>query len=365
MVKPGLNLDGLDAILAGQAGRNGWSLCVGAGVSRPMFADWPSLVAELADRVERDGSEQARTLLQQYSPDALIESVKNRLGVSEAEFSALLAEQLYAPLKAKLSAKDYAAFAGVLAAPRWPEISKPMWKDFLRVLDREFRYTTLYGLAEVVAAVVESELAPKCILSFNAEPTFLFALHGKLVQRNADLRDPTPVEGELRQYFDRVTHGISPRSPTRIPFYFCHGLLPIPGVAVRGDQRASVDKLVFSEGSYLAMANNAFSWQSSVFLDACVGSCIVFVGVSLSDPNMRRWLSWVHANKISELRERGFATKESTSHLWIRTPPDDEQLRPWLEATVAHLGVRIVWIPKWSAAGECLWRLLGRDARAA
>ena len=142
-----------------------------------------------------------------------------------------------------------------------------------------------------------------------------------------------------------------------IPYVFCHGLLPVTTNPHKFS--TSIDKLVFLEEEYLHLANNSFSWQSTTFINTCISQHIVFVGTSLTDPNMRRWLSWTHANRLDEMRQNGIDIKDSTQHYWIRTIPNDKNTMPWIEAAVSHLGVRIVWIDNWSQVGLALNKMLG------
>ena len=154
-----------------------------------------------------------------------------------------------------------------------------------------------------------------------------------------------------------MTNGISNQGSKQIPFFFCHGLLPITENAHTFS--TSLDKLVFLEEEYLQLANNSFSWQATTFLNACTTQHIVFIGTSLIDPNMRRWLSWVHTNRINEMRQNGINVDCSTQHYWIRTLPKDKTIMPWIEAIVAHLGVRIIWIDDWSQSALALEKILG------
>jgi hypothetical protein len=172
-----------------------------------------------------------------------------------------------------------------------------------------------------------------------------------------------PSKGEMRQYLDIVNRSVSVRRVGRVPYIFCHGLLPVPGAQLTRPYMPSLDKLVFAEASYLKLANLSFSWQSSAFLDVCGFWRTVFVGVSLSDPNMRRWLGWLHSNRTSELRESGGYEGASTYHLWIRKAPSDEDEKRWIESTVAHLGVRLVWVREWTEAGDALAKMLGLGER--
>ena len=101
------------------------------------------------------------------------------------------------------------------------------------------------------------------------------------------------------------------------------------------------------------------SWQAINFIDNCMYSKMVFVGVSLSDANMRRWLSWIHSNKMEEFRINGFTCKDPTEHFWINKKPKTDVEKVWMEESVAHLGVRLVWIDEWNQVGEVLRKMLG------
>lgn len=54
-------------------------------------------------------------------------------------------------------------------------------------------------------------------------------------------------------------------------------------------------------------------------------------GVSLSDSNIRRWLGWIHNNKVQELKSNGIAYSESTEHFWIYKKPESEIGRVWVD----------------------------------
>ena len=86
---------------------------------------------------------------------------------------------------------------------------------------------------------------------------------------------------------------------------------------------------------------------------------VIFVGVSLTDPNMRKWLSWIHQNRLAEYNELGVTVKDSTQHYWIKTLPKTKEEEIWFESVVAHLGVRIIWINNWDEAGTALLKMLG------
>jgi len=172
-------------------------------------------------------------------------------------------------------------------------------------------------------------------------------------------KENTDNNESKKKQFDLVTHSISDRKSGRIPYYFIHGLLPIPSNVKKRKLIESTDKLIFSESEYLQLANSVFSWQSSVFLEVSSTTSIVFIGVSLSDTNMRRWLSWIHKNRINELELKHSYSGASTTHYWLTVAPSSVDEKAWIESSVDYLGVRIIWLDSWDQIGEALRLMLG------
>jgi hypothetical protein len=72
--------------------------------------------------------------------------------------------------------------------------------------------------------------------------------------------------------------------PNEIPVYHVHGYLPRAG-AIAADT-----ELVFSEDAYHSQFIDAFSWSNLIQLNKLTQNTCLFIGVSLTDPNMRRLL---------------------------------------------------------------------------
>ena len=80
---------------------------------------------------------------------------------------------------------------------------------------------------------------------------------------------------------------------------------------------------------------------------------------------MRRWLTWTHTNRLREIETLESRTVGvSTLHYWINKRPVDTQLEKIIEATVQHLGVRLVWVDEWSDAGAALNLMLSNKTPA-
>ena len=267
MAKKGLDISTIQAVLKDVQINLGWSLCIGAGTSVPALPDWFSLVERLInhnccpeDKIDIDVYRGMG-----FSADAMIQAVRNRLHISDDEFIQLLSEEVYAPIRDKINLNEWQSFI----------------KDCL-LID-----TSANLLAEVVVEAIRNDQAPKAILTFNGEAVFLALLNYYYWINRTDNRNK----------FDRIINGISYKCIDRIPYIHCHGVLPINDAKPRKGRNAN-EKLVFLEESYLQLANSPMSWQAINFIENCMQSKMVFVGVSLTDPNMRRWLGWIHNNKV-------------------------------------------------------------------
>jgi hypothetical protein len=260
----------------------------------------------------------------------------------------VLSRLLYADLKTALNAEEWKLVKHLFARLGAGVLLSREAENLLSCFTEHFPAATPLQLAEAMTRAIENDLPPSHVMSFNAEPLLLVLI-------NAYVRVNTQLP--VKKIFDVSLRGISYKRTDRMPFHFWHGLLPLPGEKpLRA--AASIDKLIFSETEYLGLAGSMFSWQSAVFLNAAMTNSIVFVGLSFSDPNLRRWLGFVHRNRMEELRRVGVKTDASTRHYWIRTRPSSKVQEEWIEAAVAHLGVRVVWIEKWTQVGACLRQML-------
>jgi hypothetical protein len=360
MAKLGVHFGAIDPFLRTRADGSGWTLCVGAGTSASMFPNWNELVRRLQARDV--GAPRAATLGADlpaaFGPDAWIEAAADRLGISYSHFVSVLADELYSDVKQRLAPDEWDLLCRAFTANQLSRCQRDEWTAFLQLIMAKFPDVSALALARVVDQVIGSALQPTSILSFNAEPLLPALIHAYANERLAKPSNPYPREGEQPRILDLVTHSTSTRSAARIPYYFCHGLLPIPHPDLSARLTSSVDKLVFAESSYLQLANAAFSWQASTFLDLASSTSLLFIGLSLSDPNVRRWLSWTHSNRTHELGLLYDAKKPSTHHYWMRRSSGDPDVERWIESAVAHLGVRMIWLESWeqieAATKACL-----------
>lgn len=349
MAKKGLEIDKIQTVLKDVVSKNGWSLCIGAGTSSPLLPDWYTLVDNLIQNNCKDEDKIDIKLYKKmgFSADAMIQAVKNNLRLSDEEFIRLLSEEIYKPIKNTVTEEEWSAFVKIQEQHNHASVTKEEWECFSHLVEGVFEQTTSNKMARVISKAVLKGVGPRTILTFNGEAIF-YALLNYYYMKS---------ETGNKTLYDRVVNSICSRKQERIPYVHCHGIIPINDVKVAKGRRAS-DKLVFSEDSYLQLANNAFSWQATSFIESCIHNRIVFIGVSLTDANMRRWLSWIHTNKMKEFQENGIEKSDSTEHYWIKKRPDTVQEKLWIEESVAHLGVRLVWIDEWAQVGEVFEKML-------
>lgn len=353
MAKSGLTLQELHRIIKED---EQWALCIGAGTSKGLIPDWMELIEKLIAELNLPSISTDNFLKKGYSLDAIIQAIKEMSGgIDDKTFIEKLSQIIYSPIQNQLSNnKEWESFKTVHDwnigyASRNTNHHKESWERFGLIKKQIFGNTTAYSMAEALAEGFMKGIKPSSILTFNGEACFLALL-------NSFLFDKT---NKIPNFFDRVINSISDRRSSGIPCYHCHGTIPIKGVKYKSGYKAD-EKLVFSEDSYLQLANNNFSWQSSSFINTCLHNKVIFVGVSLTDSNMRRWLSWIHHTKLREMELNEIKTSDtSTEHYWINKIPDDKTTKVWYENLVSLLGVRIIWIDKWEEAATAIKIILG------
>jgi hypothetical protein len=241
---------------------------------------------------------------------------------------------------------DWGPVAACMSADSPGLLSRSVWAAFMATQQQLYPNLTAAHIADVLVSARDLN-PPTTILSFNAEP-LLFAL----VNARLALTAPTDTVA-VPKLLDRQLGLTSSRRQGRVPYYFCHGYLRVPGARGTRTDAIAAEHLVFSEASYLRLANFSYSWQASVFISATSATPTVFVGLSLTDRNVRTWLAWTHSERTSELRALG-RVSPSSRHYWIRRRTGDRSLDRWVEASVAHFGIRLVWVDSWNEAGVAL-----------
>lgn len=330
MAKEGLNIKNIPQLVP--IGKP-WAICIGAGTSFPVFPSWEKLAERIVSYTSKESNKILNDITQKFSSEVILQSSYEllRFKNKDLDFSKILAGLLYQDLLAKVKEQDIRLVRSCMSS----QVPNPNldWCRFLNII-HSIGQPSADDLAQLVIDAYVNNADLKNIITFNAEP-LLPTLINAYAQIKLKKND---------KILDYITEPTTSHYSGRIPFYFCHGLVPMPGVKQRW-MNAS-DKLVFLENEYLQLANNAFSWQAITFYNILSTNTVFFIGLSFRDANIRRWLSWLHKARIDAIKLYGGAN-ESTAHYWIEKMPDSPHLKNWYEASVAHLGIRLIWIDDW------------------
>ena len=133
-------------------------------------------------------------------------------------------------------------------------------------------------------------------------------------------------------------------TPEELPIYHVHGFLPSKARL----SQAHEESLVFSEEAYHAQFSDPYSWNNIVQLNYLRSHVCLFVGLSMSDPNLRRLLEITVKKKPAT---RHYAILKDR---WLPleglegTSSDVPSLLRGLEqASLARLGVEVLWVDRY------------------
>jgi len=331
-----------------------WALCIGAGVCHGLMPDWETVTRQMLGRAGDApiSAPELRDMIRElgWSLDSLLQHALNSYqlsGRSSADFNSDLACEIYGPLLA-------AATSAGLHVPLVRLLSDPFSRDPAHVLALESFFSSNYSgssvmqIARCLLRSKDASRAPTSILTFNADVLMHAAL--TLLQ----IRQEYSRSGNLNPDFHyRALYRSTDRPNGKIPIYHIHGCItPAAG------RREARDKLVFPESSYSQLAASVYAWPQTTFLATAQASRIVFVGLSMSDPNIRRWLSWCEGYRRDDIAQLGGSPAFLSQHLWITTPSADPVIQHAKESGLLHLGVRTAFVQNWSLLEDALGNLL-------
>ena len=139
-----------------------------------------------------------------------------------------------------------------------------------------------------------------------------------------------------------------------IPIYHPHGFLP------RKKNLTSKNEIVFSEDAYHSQFIDPFSWGNLVQLNHLNNSTCLFIGISLTDPNMRRLLDVsIRKNGKGEKNHYIIKKRYSIEELYPESETiklKDKKVIPVLESIeeqdANNLGFNVIWINSFSEIPE-------------
>jgi hypothetical protein len=132
-------------------------------------------------------------------------------------------------------------------------------------------------------------------------------------------------------YTEAIKH-----DPNELPVYHVHGYLPRTG------KIPDETDIVFSEDAYHSQFIDPFSWSNLIQLNKLTQNTCLFVGVSLTDPNLRRLLD-VAWRKNPDKTLSHYILKKRPRFGAIDDVLDD--LARLLEEQDANaLGINVIWV---------------------
>ena len=167
------------------------------------------------------------------------------------------------------------------------------------------------------------------------------------------------VERNLRRL--RVKHrsvyteGVQP-ADEELGIYHVHGFIPQDK---NGYSKLTKSPLVFSEEVYHKLMLEPYNWANMTQLNYMISNTCVFIGMSMTDPNMRSLLEIAAQNKTDEeMRCRHYAimrrfrigdTQEKDTIKMFEHVNDSLQ-----ESFFGELGINIIWIDEYYEIPEIL-----------
>jgi SIR2-like domain len=350
--------------------KDGLVLFLGAGVSRESgIPSWPELTKEmlLASGVAADEIE----AIQKALPSLVSQfELARHLLASDLRFVETIYGGLYnkMPCKARLESIPR-RYKNQADWPGWPQVHSELKQN-----------KTLAAIGELLI-VDDDQVAPRrnrqvhAVLTVNADN--LVELYCE--SRTNGRRVVTMV--------DRASVG---DHPDQTPIYHLHGTLDARGENLsRGCPfELSHDRLqpitddllperVFSESEYYQTIANPSSYVNHTPQSILRRLNVLFVGTSLDDLNMRRWLHDSFRERVqhrtrylkescwSKYRDAEYeARRVSLRHFWLRPETEkDMNGKTWIvpkrhvESVMANLGVQIVWCTDFPDLHRCLAEL--------
>lgn len=334
-----------------------WTLCVGAGISRGIAPTWFDLARAVVSEIfgTTFDSDQFSKMVQDsgWSLDAWIQAAANEYvlqGNKIEKFKEIIESHLYSQIREQAKGLGLEKYlTNVLNYPK----SQPKERiiEVCEFIQNSFPNCSLLGIANFLIDAAKSGQKPRAILTFNAD-TFLETLIDLILRVN-HYKGPGP-HNHPKYYYVSVKRPGS-LAGDKIPIFHCHGsIAPLydPG-RKPSDSR---DRLVFLEQEYLATPSSPAAWAETIFLFLAQSTKLAFVGMSMSDSDIRRWMSAINREWTKDMLIYN-ATKVNPEHIWLTEKPANDINQRLLLVSQQHLGIRPAWVTNWSELAKGLRNL--------
>lgn len=335
-----------------------WTLCIGAGVSKGIVPDWHNLahhVVNSAYDLNLDQDEFQKIVSESgWSLDSWIQAAANKFladGRESADFKSLIESQIYSIIRSNATGMGLSRYLiQVLSDPHSAPRDRVI--EICDFLENTFPNSSLFQTGRALIKCAKSGTAPKAVLTFNADT--LLETYINLNLRREHYLGPGPY-GHPEFPFVQVTRPVI-KSGNNIQIIHCHGAIA-PKDTEMLRHRDSRDRLVFLEQEYLDMATSRASWGESQFLFHAHSTKMVFLGLSMADSNIRKWMNGINIEKSRDLQLFGYDGIPNPHHVWIKPEPADPRMKQVYLLSLLHLGVRPGWIESWRDVETALLNL--------
>ena len=139
-------------------------------------------------------------------------------------------------------------------------------------------------------------------------------------------------------------------SPVELPIYHVHGFLPRRGRIARDTE------IVFSEDAYHTHFIDSFSWTNLIQLNKLSQNTCLFIGLSLTDPNLRRLLDVSNRKDPSNALNHYIIKK--TPSFTNSTETIDTMTILLEEQDANELGLNVMWVEEFDEIPDLLRRII-------
>jgi hypothetical protein len=163
------------------------------------------------------------------------------------------------------------------------------------------------------------------------------------------------VSARYRKRFIRtVERASAQRRSGKINTYHVHGYLLFGELA--GSKSREADKLVLTENEYYESFGRPLQVFSYTFLHLLREHSCLFVGLSMTDQNLRRLLHYSYQERVEAYKEEEIDPPESelVRHFAIMQRSPSGLLNESRETSLRGLGVQILWIDKFDEIPKLL-----------
>ncbi len=315
------------------------ALGLGAGVSQDSgLPGWNELVCRVAEALPDFGRPAAQELLnERFDATAVATILRSKAGTDEA-FAKLVRDALYRDFgfPHALRMENYVQFAQHIRATN----------------------ATLHAVGSMCGVrLIDGNFAPnpliRTVITLNIDALLEMYTRARFAKR-------------VLRTIERASASASAR---KIHSYHVHGYLVRDGTKSMGNRRRieADDRLILTEQNYFDVVANANGFVNYTLLHALRQYRFLFVGMSMTDSNLRRALHLSFSERIRELRAEGdsehIARNRATRHWAImlaRSPALDEATKTLLQV----LGVTPIWVESWDKVpklSRALYESTGRD----